>query len=61
MENLVPDDEDLALVDLTRVSLTQLSSMDNSAFSRSLRRVLKEADNPSEAIAGFQSSVAVWD
>jgi FXSXX-COOH protein len=60
MEDLVPDEES-ALVDLTRVSLAQLSALDNSVLGHSLRRLLKEADAPSEAIAGFQSIVAVWE
>jgi FXSXX-COOH protein len=43
------------------VPLAQLSSLDNSVFGRSLQRLLEEADDPPEAIAGFQSSVATWD
>jgi FXSXX-COOH protein len=60
VENFVPE-EAPALVDLTRVSLIQLSSMDDSVLGASLRRVLAEADDPPEAIAGFQSCVASWD
>jgi FXSXX-COOH protein len=60
VEDVDPEEES-ALVDLTRVSLAQLSSLDNTVFGRALRRLIEEADDPPEAIAGFQSSVAFWD
>lgn len=60
MEDVIPEEEP-ALVDLTQVSLHQLSVLGDSVLGRSLRRLLAEADNPSEAIAGFQSSVAPTD
>ena len=60
MEDFVPEEES-ALVDLTRISLAQLSSIDNSVFVHSLRRLIEEANDPHEAIAGFQSSVEIWD
>ena len=60
MEDVVPDEES-TLFDLTQVSLAQLSALDNSVLGRSLWRLLEEADDPPEAIAGFQSSVGVWD
>lgn len=55
MKNVIP--EEPALVDLSKVSLRQLSSLENSVLERSLQRLLAEADNPSEVVAGFQSSV----
>ena len=55
MENVIR--EEPALVDLSKVSLRQLGSLENSVLERSLQRLLAEADNPSEVVAGFQSSV----
>ena len=60
MENVIPEEEPV-LVDLTQFSLHQLSNLGDSVLARSLRRLLAEADNPSEAIAGFQSSVTPAD
>ena len=60
MEDVIPEEEPV-LVDLTQVSLRQLSVLGDSVLARSLRRLLAEADNPPEAIAGFQSSVAPTD
>jgi FXSXX-COOH protein len=60
VENAIPKEEP-ALVDLTQVSLHQLSTLGDSALERSLRRLLAEADEPSEAIAGFQSSLGPRD
>jgi len=60
VENVIPEEEP-ALVDLTQVSLRQLSILGDSALGSSLRWLLAEADNPSEAIAGFQSSVSPKD
>ena len=60
MGNVIPDEES-ALVDLTQVSLHQLSMLGYSVLERSLQRLLAEADNPSEVMAGFQSSVPPTD
>jgi FXSXX-COOH protein len=57
VENVIPEEEP-ALVDLTHISLRRLSMLGDSVLERSLQRLLAEADNPSESIAGFQSSVA---
>jgi FXSXX-COOH protein len=58
MQNTAPDLESV-LADVTTLSLTELKSLggrDNSVLGRSLRRLLEEADNPAEVVAGFQSS-----
>lgn len=59
MENPAPGLES-ALADLSALSLADLKSLDHvddSVLGRSLRRLLEEADNPSEVVAGFQSSI----
>ncbi len=48
------------LADVSTLSLADLKSLDcvdDSVLGRSLRRLLEEADNPSEVVAGFQSSI----
>jgi len=50
-------DVESALADLTRMSLAQLRVLDDSVLSRSLHRLLADADSPHEPVAGFQSSV----
>ncbi|MGF7236410.1 MAG: FxSxx-COOH cyclophane-containing RiPP peptide [Frankia sp.] len=50
------------LVDLTAIDLNDLSILGNirdtdSTLSRSIRRILREAERPDEAIAGFNSSI----
>ena len=50
--------EDLPpLIDLTQVSLDRLLTLDNPVLTASVHRILAEIDNPSEVIAGFQSSI----
>lgn len=51
--------EDVAtdLVDLGQVSLSELRSLDQSVLSDALRRVVEEANNSVDAIAGFQAVI----
>jgi FXSXX-COOH protein len=58
MQNTAPDLESM-LADVTALSLAELKSLgglDDSVLGRSLRRLLEEADDPAEVVAGFQSS-----
>lgn len=48
------------LADVTEISLADLKSLDHvvdSVLGRSLQRLLEEADNPADVVAGFQSSI----
>jgi len=59
MEDSAPGLES-TLADVSTLSLADLKSLDyvdDSVLGRSLRRLLEEADNPSEVVAGFQSSI----
>jgi len=59
MQNPAPDLES-TLADVTNLSLAELKSLDgldDSVLGRSLRRLLEEANNPAEVVAGFQSSI----
>jgi len=51
--------EDVAtdLVDLSQMSLNELRSLDQPILSDALRRVVEEAKNSVEAIAGFQAVI----
>jgi FXSXX-COOH protein len=53
----VDDGFESDLVDLTGVNLADLPDLDNPVLAATLRRIRDEADNPSEAVAGFQSSL----
>lgn len=56
-EDQRPPDLGSTLVDLTMVSLQTLRTLDGSVLARSLRRLLDEADNSHDIIAGFDSSI----
>jgi FXSXX-COOH protein len=45
------------LVDLGQVSLSELRSLDQPILSDALRRVVEEANNSIDAIAGFQAVI----
>lgn len=45
------------LVDLTGVELSELSRLDDTAFSRALRRVRDEAHNPPHSVASFEAII----
>ena len=45
------------LIDLRSVDLALLAASGDSALTQALRRILRAADNPDEAIAGFQQSI----
>ena len=49
-------DIDTELVDLSRVSLSQLRDLDNSVFANSLRRLVHEIDSATDQTAGFSNS-----
>jgi FXSXX-COOH protein len=53
------DDLDIesSLIDLSQIDLALLTTLHDSALAQSLRRVLLAAENPDEAIAGFQQSI----
>jgi FXSXX-COOH protein len=64
--NESPPEITTSLVDLTKVDLEAVRSMlieqggesvSNSPLACSLRRILREAEDPASAIAGFESSV----
>ena len=57
MEPMEEKDFEAELVDLTDISLLDLKSLDDSALSRSIRRLIAEAKNPKEAVAGFNSAI----
>jgi FXSXX-COOH protein len=54
-------DEDLDiesnLIDLSGIDLALLTGPQDSALTLSLRRILRAAENPDEAIFGFQQSI----
>jgi FXSXX-COOH protein len=60
MQDATPDLES-TLADVTRISLAELKSLDDPILSRSLLRLIEDAEAPSEAIAGFQSSVLPYE
>jgi FXSXX-COOH protein len=45
------------LVELVQLSLAELSTFTDSALQRSLRRVHEHAENPRDAVAGFDSAL----
>jgi FXSXX-COOH protein len=45
------------LVDVSRVSLSDLRGLEDSALARALRRVLDEVDRTQGAVAGWQSAI----
>jgi FXSXX-COOH protein len=54
-----PDDIVSEMADLTRVNLSDLvlPAESDTVLSRSLHRLLRDIEHPSEALAGFQSSI----
>jgi len=54
-------DEDLdiesELVDLSGIDLAALPAAQDSALARALRRILRAAENPDEAVSAFQQSI----
>jgi FXSXX-COOH protein len=59
MTSLIDATEDVAtdLIDLGQVSLSELRSLDQPILSDALRRVVEEAKNSVDAIAGFQAAI----
>lgn len=45
------------LIDLGRVSLSELRTLDQPGLPDALRRVAEEAKNSVDAIAGFQAAI----
>lgn len=59
MQNSAPDLES-TLADVTTLSLAELKSLhcaSDSILGRSLQRLLEEAEDPAEVVAGFQSRI----
>jgi FXSXX-COOH protein len=54
-------DLESTLADVARISLTQLKSLDDPILSRAFLRLIHDAEAPSEAVAGFQSSVLPYE
>ncbi|HET8660132.1 MAG TPA: FxSxx-COOH cyclophane-containing RiPP peptide [Micromonosporaceae bacterium] len=52
-----PRQPETELVDVTEIALGKLRSLDDSTLSRSLRRLVREAHDGREAVAGFQSAL----
>src|SRR5262249_1425834 len=61
MEDRRMSGDDLAieskLIDLSEVDLAQLPTAQDSALARALRRILRAAENPDEAVSAFQQSI----
>jgi FXSXX-COOH protein len=45
------------LIDLAGLTLANVLSLDDSVVANSLRRILREIDQPQDAVAGFQSAM----
>jgi FXSXX-COOH protein len=45
------------LVDLSQVSLAELRFVDGSPIARAVARLIEEAKDPADAIAGFENSL----
>lgn len=45
------------LVDLTDVPLSELAVRNESALARALQRVTREAGDPQNVVAGFESTI----
>jgi FXSXX-COOH protein len=43
--------------DLTSINLDELGALDNPVLASVLQGIRREAENPEEAVAGFQSSI----
>jgi FXSXX-COOH protein len=48
---------DTSFVDVTGIPLERLLSLGDSALGLSLRRLVKEVDSPSDAVAGHNSAI----
>ncbi len=53
----VQADIDSPIFDVTGVDLGMLQELDNPVLAASIARILREADQPGEALAGFSSSI----
>lgn len=51
------DDNQPELVDLSGLSLSDLSRLGGSAVAHSLRRILEDIDRPQDAVAGWNSAM----
>jgi FXSXX-COOH protein len=51
------EDSQFDLVDLTGMSLADLSDPQQGVFAHSLSRILEEIDRPQDAVAGWQSAM----
>lgn len=45
------------LVDLSRLSLAELRALADDDVADSIRRILRDIDQPADAVAGFQSAI----
>ncbi len=45
------------ILDVTGVDLETLQELDNPVLAASIVRILREADQPGEALSGFNSSI----
>ena len=52
-----PGDVASGLIDLTKVDLDRVATLDDTALARALRRIRDEIAHPEEAVAAFQSSL----
>ena len=52
---LAPDHLRTDLIDVTRIKLSDLESLDDSALADCVRRVMDEAVAPGASLAGFQA------
>jgi FXSXX-COOH protein len=57
MEPMDEEDFETELVDLRDILLLDLKSLEDSVLSRSIRRIIAEAKNPREAVAGFNAAI----
>ncbi|WP_407676748.1 FxSxx-COOH cyclophane-containing RiPP peptide [Phytohabitans aurantiacus] len=51
------DDNQPELVDLSGLSLSDLSRLGGSVVAHSLRRILEDIDRPQDAVAGWNSAM----
>lgn len=50
-------DQQSSLLDVSRLSLADVRTLDDTAIAHSLRRLLEEVDEPRDAVAGWQSAI----
>ncbi|WP_442935249.1 FxSxx-COOH cyclophane-containing RiPP peptide [Micromonospora sp. CPCC 206061] len=51
------DDNQHELVDLSGLSLSDLSRLGGSVVANSVRRILEDVDRPQDAVAGWNSAM----